>query len=264
MQRRYLDLHRIRSNSSQVIGHQPGNLFMVLMRDKAARYFGVGFRRQNRLRPFARIAAPNAAHVERRAATVSLQGAVAFLAGQSLDANGLLIFLLVKRNAGNHLAFNLRHFLHIVIKTGHGDTSVRIRHLGQHLAKHVNGIGHCAAEVPGVQVAVRSGYFHLPISQTAQAGGQRRQIGSQHAGVRHEDNVGLQQLFVLLAEGFQAGRTNLFLALEDEFHVDLQQAALRQVFKGFDLDEGLSLVIVGTARPDTPVAHFRLEGGAFP
>ena len=43
-----------------------------------------------------------------------------------------------------------------------------------------------------------------------------------------------------------------------------QQVILYQIFKSLYLDEGLSFVIVRTARPDVAVAYFGLEGIAFP
>ena len=116
----------------------------------------------------------------------------------------------------------------------------------------------------GVQVAVRTGYFYLPIGKSAQAGSQRGKVCTQHAGVGHEDYVGFQQFFVFPAEAFEAGRANLFLSFKDELDVMSQQVVLYQIFKSLYLDEGLSFVIVRTARPDVAVAYFGLERIAFP
>ena len=115
-----------------------------------------------------------------------------------------------------------------------------------------------------MQVAVGAGHLNLPVGQSAQAGGQRGQVGSQHTGVGHEDDVCLQQFLVFPAESLQAGRANFFLAFENEFHVDFQFPAPRQVFEGLGLDERLSFVVIGSACPDTSVAHFGFKRSALP
>ena len=37
----------------------------------------------------------------------------------------------------------------------------------EHAAKHVDGVSHSAAEMAGMQVAIRTGHLHLPIRQSA-------------------------------------------------------------------------------------------------
>ena len=260
------DLHAdgTRGDGGDVVGKEAGDFLVLLMGHEAARHFGVGRRGEHRLRAFARVASPDAADVERRAAAVALQRGVALLALQLVDADGGLVARFVEGDLGYHAAFGFGDLFHAVVEVGDGDAAVGIGDLGQHLAEHVDGIGHRAAEVARVQVAVRAGDFYLPVGQAAQAGGERGQVGAQHAGVRHEDDVGAQQLAVLLEEGVQAGRAYLFLALEDELHVVAQPAVAHHVFKGFHLDERLSLVVVGSAGIDAPVADFGLEGVALP
>ena len=67
-----------------------------------------------------------------------------------------------------------------------------------------------------------------------------------------------------LAEGFKAWRTNFFLAFEDKLDVVVKQVLAVDILKGLDLNEGLSLVIVGSATPDVAVAHNRFKGGGVP
>ena len=172
MQGRHLHLYRLRGDGLHMVGQELRNLLMVLMRHQSARHLGVGLGGKHRLGTLARITAPDAADIERRAATVALQGAVTFLAEQGFHANGLLVLLFVEGDAGNHVALFLRHFLHIVIEAGHGDASVLVRQAGNQLAEHVDGIGHRAAKMPGVQVAVGTCHLYLPVGQSAQAGGQ--------------------------------------------------------------------------------------------
>ena len=171
-----------------------------------------------------------------------------FFAEKGVYADSLFVFLLVERDVRYHFTFRLRHFFHIIVEAGNGDASVGIRHLAYHSAKHIDGVGHRTAEMSGVQVAVRTGHFYLPVGKSAQAGSQRGKVCTQHAGVGHEDYVGFQQFFVFPAEAFEAGRANLFLSFEDELDVMSQQVVLYQIFKSLYLDEGLSFVIVRTAR----------------
>ena len=257
-------LYGIGGDSHDVIGKQLRNLVMILMRNQSAGYFGVCLGGQYGFGTFARIAAPDAAYIERRTATVALQRAVSFFAEKGVYADSLFVFLLVERDVRYHFTFRLRHFFHIVVEAGNGDASVGIRHLAYHSAKHIDGVGHRTAEMSGVQVAVRTGHLYLPVGKSAQAGSQRGKVCTQHAGVGHEDYVGFQQFFVFPAEAFEAGRANLFLSFEDELDVMSQQVILYQIFKSLYLDEGLSFVIVRTARPDVAVAYFGLEGIAFP
>ena len=167
-----LYLYGVGGYAHDVIGKQLRDLMVVLMRNQPARYFGVCFGRQYGFGAFARIAAPNAAYVERRAAAVAFQCAVSFFSEKGFHADSLFVFLFVERNVCYHFAFGLRHLLHIVVEAGNGDTSVCVRHFAYHPAKHIDGVGHCTAEVSGMQVAVRTGHLYLPIGKSAQAGGQ--------------------------------------------------------------------------------------------
>lgn len=105
-------------NGANVISKKPGNLFVILVRDKAARHLGLSPRRQNSLGPFASIAAPNPANVERRTAAVALQRRIPLLAFEFTDANCSLVGLLVKRYVGYHGALFARDVLHVVVKPG--------------------------------------------------------------------------------------------------------------------------------------------------
>ena len=64
--------------------------------------------------------------------------------------DSLFVFLFVERNAGYHVALSLGNFFHIVIETRYGDTSPRIRHLADYLAKYIDGVGNSTAEVTAV------------------------------------------------------------------------------------------------------------------
>ena len=80
-------LYGIGSDSHDVIGKQLRNLVMILMRNQSAGYFGVCLGGQYGFGTFARIAAPDAAYIERRTATVALQRAVSFFAEKGVYAD---------------------------------------------------------------------------------------------------------------------------------------------------------------------------------
>ena len=144
------------------------------------------------------------------------------------------------------------------------DAAVLVDHLRQHFAEHVDRVGHCAAKVAGVQVALRACHFNFPVGQAAQPCGERGEVLAEHARVAHQDDVALEQLAVAGEEGVQAGRPDFFLALKNELHVVPQLARAHQVLKRLDLQETLSLVVVGAACPDAAVAHLGLKGGGLP
>ena len=65
---------------------------------------------------------------------------------------------------------------------------------------------------------------------------------------------------MLFQEGVERGRADFLFPFQDELHVVAQQAVRHQVFKGFELHETLSFVVVGTACIDASVAHFGFKG----
>ena len=69
-----VDLHpdARRGSRLQVIDHHARDALRILMRHEAARQLGVSLRRQDGLRALARVAAPDAADVERRPTAVAL------------------------------------------------------------------------------------------------------------------------------------------------------------------------------------------------
>ena len=144
---------------------------MILMRNQSAGNFRIGFRGKDCLGAFTCISSPNAAYIERRAATVAFQCAVSLFSEEFFHSDGFFVFLLIERNMGDHFPFCLWHFFYVIVESGDGDSSVCIRHLTDYPAKHIDRIGYRTSEVSGMQVAVRSCYFDFPISQSAQAGG---------------------------------------------------------------------------------------------
>ena len=164
----------------------------------------------------------------------------------------------------NHLAFFGREFLHLIVEMRNGDASVLIGHLADHFTKHIYRVGHRTAKVSGVQIAVGSGNFHFPISQSAKTGSERRQVLAQHTGIRHQNHIGLKQFLMLLQELVQTGRADFLLTLENEFHVVAQQTVAHQIFKSLDLNHSLSLIVVRSTGPDASVTDFGFKRIALP
>ena len=113
--------------------------------------------------------------------------------------------------------------------------------------------------MPRMQVAVGTGHFHFPIGQPAQAGGERRQIGREHASVAHQHDVAGQQFTVLLQEGGQARRADFLLSFQYEFHIMAQLPRTHHVLERLQLNHALPLVVVRTTGIHFSVAHFRFE-----
>ena len=237
---------------------------MILMRNQSAGNFRIRFRRKDCLGAFTRISSPNAAYIERRAATVAFQCAVSLFSEEFFHSDGFFVFLLIERNMGDHFPFCLWHFFYVIVESGDGDSSVFICYFADYFAKYIDRISYRTSEVSRMQVTVRSGHFYFPVSQSAQTGGEGWKFGTQHAGIRNQDNVCFQQLFMLFAEGFQAGRADFLFSFEDKLDVIFQQFVLDEIFEGFDLDKGLSFVIIRSACPDVSVPYFGFEGLAFP
>ena len=261
-----VDLHpdARRGSRLQVINHHARDALRILMRHEAARQLGVSLGRQDRLRALARVAAPDAADVERRPAAVALQRRVALLAEHLVHVDGPLVGLLVEGHAGDHRLLVGRKLLYIVIEMRQGDAPVRVGDAGDELAERIDRVGHGAAEVARMEVAVGAGHFDLPVRQPAQTRSQRGRLGAHHAGVRDEDHVRPEQLAMRLAEGDERFRPDLLLALEDELHVAMHRACVQGRLEALGLDHGLALVVVSAAGIDASVANGGLERLALP
>ena len=110
-----------------------------------------------------------------------------------------------------------------------------------------------------MEVAVRTGDLHDHVAETAQTGGDGRRVGGDHARVGNEDDVALEQVFVLLTEAVELRAADLLLALKHELDVALQGAGFHQVLERFGVHERLTLVVVGTASPNLAVLDDGLE-----
>ena len=181
-----------------------------------------------------------------------------------LDAERLLVVLQVEWSLGHEGAFLVADDQHVVVEAGDGDVSVLVVQRGYHLAEYVDGVGHGAAIDAAVQVVVGTGDLHFPIAEAAQAAGDAGGVLCYHACVADQDDVGAQQLLVLLAEAVEAATAYLLLALEHEFDVAGQLAGLDHELESLGLHEALAFVVVGSAGPNLVVLDDGLEGFGVP
>ena len=236
----------------------------VLVGDQTGADFGVGFAGQHGLGAFARMSAPDAAHVEAGAYAGALLGGVALLAMHRLDVELFLIGFLVEGGLSHEGALLVADDQHVVVEAGYGDVVVLVVQAGNHLAEYVDGVGDGTAVDAAVEVVVGAGHFHLPVAEAAQAAGDAGYVGGYHTGVADEYHIALEQLLMLLAEAIEAGGADLFFAFEHEFDVAGELAGLDHEFESLGLHETLSFVVVGTTGPYLAVLHHRLEGAGAP
>lgn len=236
------------------------DLAVVLIRHEAHRNLGRSLRRNDRLGPLARVAAPDAVDVERRAHAGAFQRRVTRFALHVADFQRLLVILEAERRLVERLALGGRQLPHVVVEAGDRHAAVLIDESRHQPRQHVGRVGHRTAEQPRMQVLVRSRHLDLHVGQSAQSAGDRRRLHRDHRRVRHQYNIGLEQLLVLLAEAIEARRTDLLLAFEHEFHVAGQRIGGAHRLERLGVHPQLSLVVVGAAAPDAAVADDRLEG----
>ena len=144
-----------------------------------------------------------------------------------------------------------RKFHHVVVETGDGDAAVGIVERSDEGAELVDGIGHRAAVMAGMEVLVGPRHLHFQVGQTAHAAIDGRHLFAYHGGVGDQHHIGLQEILVGLDPGGQGAAANLFLAFEDELDIVPELAGAQQEFEGLDVHEQLALVVVGATAVDS-------------
>ena len=177
---------------------------------------------------------------------------------------GFLVLIEVEGSLGHQCTLSLGEHQHIIVEVRDGDFVVLVLQRGNHLAEDVDGVGDGAAENAGVQVLVGTSHLHLEVAEAAQTRGDGGRVGGNHAGVRHEDNVGFEEFLVLFAEIVQAAATDLLLPFQHELHVAGQLVGLHQILEGLGVHKRLTFVVVGTTCPDLAVLDDRFEGVGLP
>ena len=137
--------------------------------------------------------------------------------------------------------------------------SVGIDEFRNHVGQHVRRIGHRTAVKSGVQVLVGAGHLHLHVAESAQAAGDGRGIPCDETRIGNEDDVGFHQLPVFLAPFVKASGAYLLFPFEHELHIARQLPRSHERLERLGVHVELPLVVVGTAAPDAPFLHDRLE-----
>ena len=238
---------------------QATNLLEVLVRHKAHRYLGVGTRRDNGLCTLLGVATPNAIHIERWADTRAFNGGVASLALNIVNIKGLLVLFEREWCLVERLALLGSQFAHLVVEVRNGDVTVLINERCHKASQDVGRVRHSTSKQPRMEVFVRSYDLHLHIGQTAQSAGYRWRIERNHRGIRHEDNIRLQLLLVLLAEAVERRRANLLLALKHKLDIAREGVGGAHRLERLDVHKRLTFVVISTTRVDAVVDDGRLE-----
>ena len=106
---------------------------------------------------------------------------------------------------------------------------------------------------------------NFPVHQTAQRRGERRHVFGVHRRIGNDRDVGRELFAIALDRGVEVGRTDLLLALDDDFQVDRQPSARAHVCgdRG-QVHDDLSFVVDGAAPEDLAVAHAAYERRSLP
>ena len=206
------------------------------------------------------VAAPDAADVQARTDAGTLQGGVSLLALDLVDVQECLVLVHVEGSAGEHGAVLGGKLDDIVIEAGNGDAAVGIVEAGDHRAEGVARVGDRAAVMAGMQVLVGAGDGDFQVGEATHAAVDGRDLLGDHRGVGDEDDIGLQEVLMLLRPGGEGGASDFFLTLEDELHVMPQQALLEQVLEGLQVHEQLTFIVVRATGVDGLFAGGRILG----
>ena len=115
-----------------------------------------------------------------------------------------------------------------------------------------------------MEVTIRAIHFDLPVRETTESGSDRRCLFTDHRGVRNQNYICFEQLFVVLEKCLQRGRTDLLFAFENKLDVTSHQTFVHQVLKSFCLDHRLAFIVVCTTGIKTAVTDRRLPRIRFP
>ena len=103
------------------------------------------------------------------------------------------------------------------------------------------------------------------VHEAAQSDADGGQFGREHFGIADHGGIGGKARRLALDVGLDVFAACLFLAFEQELHVDGELAGgLEQRLHGFDLDVDLPLIVAGAAGVDVVAADFGFKGGRLP
>ena len=105
----------------------------------------------------------------------------------------------------------------------------------------------------------------LPVHETAQRNGERRNVLGEYGGVGHDRQIALEPLGFAGKERLEVRRPDLFFAFDQNLEVDRQRAAHAQVrLDRSEVHQHLAFVVDRAATENLAVAHFSLEGRRVP
>src|SRR5579859_3356270 len=117
-----------------------------------------------------------------------------------------------------------------------------------------------------MKVAAWPPHFQFHVVHATHAVRYRRAIQRQDMGIRDHANIGSHEFLVLGDPGVEVFRGDLFLALDEELHIDRQFAAvgLHDGLYSLDLRKDLALVVGYTARINFAITLDWLEWRGLP
>ena len=141
-------------------------------------------------------------------------------------------------------------------QTGDIELAVRVIHgRDEHGGERVR-VENRPAVLSGVDGMVEDFHAHVKRGVAAQAGGQAGDVRGPVAGVRDDDDVGVEFVAVRFDEGDEAARAHFLFSFEEHFDIDVQVIAERMERARVDGD---AAAVVAGAAPVKAVAH--LGGG---
>ena len=124
---------------------------------------------------------------------------------------------------------------------------------------------HRAAERSGMQVAVRTDDFHLRITKSAKAVGDGRNAFLEYVGIRNDDQIAFEQIFMSFDQSRKIFTADFFFSLEDDFDVRRKRSAVfQECFNRFDVNKNLTLIVRCAPCIKIAIAYGRLEWRCFP
>src|SRR5690625_2369968 len=261
----HVNRYSIRCNRLHIFRKQFCDFIGMLTRYKPHAYFCTGCAGKYGFRPFPLIPAPESVHIKCRTCRGSFESTISFFAMNSLESQVFFVSLFIKRKFRKCLPLFRCQFFHIIIESRNLNDAIFVFQFCDDFSEYVGGIFHCTTKNTTVQVTIRPGHMHFHVCESAQAIGNGRLILSEHGGIRNENHVTLEQIFMLFDKGNQIRTPDLLFPLQDKFDVHRQlRTCLHIGLNRFDMSERLPLVVAGTAGVDPSILDGGFKRRGFP
>ena len=134
----------------------------------------------------------------------------------------------------------------------------------ENTGQHPDRILRAAAEYAGMQIAVGGLDPHFIVNESAQRRGDRRRVRVPHAGVADQCEVGLEIVLVQFEKRNEIFRSDFFLTLDDNGHVERQRTCYGFPGPaGFDEGHQLALVVFRAPSDDDLASVGMIGDGRF-